>query len=126
MNALNSKPKLPFICIPSLNLKILIDSGASNSIINPEPAKKYFKNYFFQRYFTVKSLNQTVRDKNIRYPLLKEFGIKSPIEFHVLPWHDRFDALIGSHDFQRLGANIDYRNQTLRIGNCNIPFYKQF
>lgn len=100
---------MPFITIPSFNLKILIDSGASNSIMNPNSAFKYFKDKFFCEKFSVKSLTQTIRDdKNINYPILKDFGIENSIKFHVLKWHDRFDALLGSHDLQRLGAKIDY------------------
>jgi hypothetical protein len=124
LNSLSNKPKLPFITIPSLNLKILIDSGASNSIINPGPANKYFKDYFFKKPFVINSLNNTVRnDQNISYPLLQEYGIKERISFHVLQWHERFDALLSSHDFQKLNAKINYENQCLEINNVKIPFF---
>ncbi|KAK9693752.1 hypothetical protein QE152_g33988 [Popillia japonica] len=61
--------------------------------------------------------------KNISYPILSEYGISDNINFHVLKWHDRFDALLGSHDFQQLGAKIDYQNRTLEINNKRIPFF---
>lgn len=91
--------------------------------MNPGPAYDYFQNYFFRKPFSVKSLNQTISDdKNISYPILKEYGINNDINFHVLKWHDRFDALLGSEDFRKLGAKIDYNNLALEIGNNSIPF----
>lgn len=102
----------------------MIDSGASNSIINPEPVNNYFKKYIFSKPFTVKSLNQTISDNvNISYPILEEFGITEKIKFHVLKWHDNFDALLSSDDFKRLKAKIDYNNQVLEISNVKIPFF---
>ncbi|KAL3277809.1 hypothetical protein HHI36_013151 [Cryptolaemus montrouzieri] len=119
-----SKPKLPFITIPSLNLKILIDSGASKSIINPDPAYKYFQNIIFLQNFTIKSLSKRFSDDlNIAYPMLKEYGINHKINFHIVNGHDRFDALIGNHDLQILGAKINYENNTLAIGKIVIPFF---
>ncbi|KAL3285464.1 hypothetical protein HHI36_024352 [Cryptolaemus montrouzieri] len=55
--------------------------------------------------------------------MLKEYGINHKINFHIVNWHDRFDALIGSHDLQILGAKINYENNTLAIGKIVIPFF---
>lgn len=119
-------PRLPFITIPSIGLKVLIDSGASDSIMNPGPAYNNFKNYIFQKPFTIKSLNQTItNDENISYPILQEFGINHLVDFHILKWHDRFDALLGSDDFHKLGVKIDYGTQTLEIGQTRIPFFME-
>lgn len=38
-------PKLPFICIPEFQSNILIDSGTSSSVINPEIAFQLFREY---------------------------------------------------------------------------------
>lgn len=92
--------------------------------MNPNPAMTYFKNHLFRENFSVKSLNQTIGDdKNVSFPILNDFGIKENINFHVLQWHDRFDALLGTHDLKRLKAKIDYSDNTLRIGNHKIPFF---
>jgi hypothetical protein len=40
-----------------------------------------------------------------------------------LQWHERFDALLSSHDFQKLNAKINYENQCLEINNVKIPFF---
>lgn len=88
------------------------------------PAKKYFQNFLFNKPFSVKSLNQVVTsDENISYPILKEFGVNSNINFHVLDWHEYFDALLGSEDLRKLGAKINYNDQTLQFGSIKIPFF---
>lgn len=92
--------------------------------MNPGPALNNFKNHLFKEPFTVKSLTRTISDdRNVEFPILQEFGIKYPVQFHVVKWHDRFDALLGSHDLQKLNAKIDYSNNTLQIGDHNIPFF---
>ena len=55
-------------------------------------------------------------------PLLYELGIFDNVHLHVIDWHARFDALIGSDDLKRLGAKIDYKSCILEIGNIKIPF----
>lgn len=124
LNTIQSKPRLPFIIIPKFNLKILIDSGASNSIINPGPVSNYFSNFQFKKKFEVTSLKQKVtNDTCIKYPILEDFNINYSFECLVMEWHDHFDALIGNNDFKKLKALIDYRNSFLCIENKRIPFY---
>lgn len=113
--------------LPEANLKILIDSGASNSIINSNIAFQYLGNYIFKKPFVIKSLNKTVyNNKNVRFPLLQELGVKTPLEFHVVDWHDRYDALIGSQDLTHLGVKLDFSNRTLTLNGVKIPFHFQF
>lgn len=109
--------------MPQIDLKLLIDSGASNSIISPKPAFEKFKNFMFKENFRVSTIRDTIRnDDNVCYPILKELGIDYPIQFCVVDWHNHFDALIGSEDLQNLNAKIDYQDNTLKIGNTCIPF----
>lgn len=117
---------MPFVYLPNYDFKVLIDSGASNSIINPNVCH-HFQDYLFQKPFTVKSLHRVISsDQNLNFPLLNELGINEYIQFIIVPWHDKFDALIGSKDLKRLNAKIDYKNNTLEIGNKQIPFYYQY
>ncbi|KAF5298783.1 hypothetical protein FQA39_LY19210 [Lamprigera yunnana] len=62
-------------------------------------------------------------DQNIRYPILKEFGIRKDFDFHVCIGYERFNVLLESDDFKALKAKIDYDNQTFEIGNCKILLY---
>jgi len=46
------KSKLPFIYLPQVDLKILIDSGATNSVINPKPAFEKFHQFMYKNHLT--------------------------------------------------------------------------
>lgn len=63
---------------------------------------------------------------NVIFPLLKEQNISQNIKLRVIPWHQNFDALIGSKDMRKLKANIDYEKQLLTIGDTQIPFYFEY
>lgn len=92
--------------------------------MNPGIAYQYFQNYLFQKPFSIKSLNKTTTDdKNVSYPILREYGINSEINFHIVQWHDKFDALLGSSDFLKLKANINYEDQTIKLNTHKIPFF---
>ena len=105
-------------------MKILIDPGASNSIINPDPANRLFSEYIYKSKFSVKSIKTTYNGNfSCKFPILKEFGILHTFDMFIVPWHERFDALIGSQDFEKLKALIDYENHILKINNVKIPFY---
>ena len=95
--------------------------------MNPSPAFEKFSDYLFKQPFSITGLNTTVQSNdNLWLPLLYELGIKDPMHFHVIDWHQRFDALIGSEDLRKLGAKIDYTNNTLQIHNKKIPFLFEY
>lgn len=122
-----NKPKLPFIYLPSLDIKILLDSGASNSIINPKITSK-FSEFYFPKPFVITSLENKVHsENNIRIPLLSELGIRNWINLHVVHWHDKFDVLLSSEDLLNLETNIDYKNNILKhfILNMYVKTFKE-
>ena len=51
-----------------------------------------------------------------------EHNIDYEFNLHVVNWHTKFDALIGSEDLNMLGAKIDYKNNILEIVGLKIPF----
>lgn len=107
-------------------MKILLDSGASNSIINTKVAK-LFSEFSYQKPFIVHGLGKKIfSTQNICVPLLYELGIPEWIHFHVIDWHDHFDALLGSEDLINLGAKINYKNNVLEIGEIHIPFLLEY
>lgn len=118
---------MPFIYLPEINLKVLIDSGASNSVINYGPAIQYFSKNYFTKPFCVSGLGSKIfSNDNVYAPLLQELGISDEIHFHVVDWHDKFDALLGSADLQKFGAKIDYSKNILIINNVEIPFFMEY
>lgn len=107
-------------------MKVLIDSGATDSIINFDVAQK-FKNFFFSEPFTVSSLNKIVKsNQNLKYPLLFELGINDPMKIRIVNWHKRFDILIGTKDLENFEAKLDYKNKILALRNIQIPFFLEF
>lgn len=94
--------------------------------MNPKTAHKYFKNFIFEKHFSVKGFNKIEsNNENVSYPILSEFGIHKKFNFHVIKWHDKFDALIGSEDFEKLGAKINYETYVLEIKDLKIPFFME-
>lgn len=127
LNALQSQPKLPFIYLPKLDLKILIDSGASNSIINPKQAYEKFSQYLYKRPFSVSGLGGTfTAEDNIDIPILQELGLQGNVKLHVMDWNTRFDALLGSEDLKMFNAVINYKKNHVEIGKRKIPFMFEY
>ncbi len=93
-------------------------------MINPNPAYEMFSEYLFKENFCIQSIHaKTIGTDNVRYQIFSEYGLDSPINFRVIQWHNYFDALIGSSDFARLKAKIDYHTNTITLGDKKIPFY---
>ncbi|KAL3268990.1 hypothetical protein HHI36_008075, partial [Cryptolaemus montrouzieri] len=81
----------------------------------------------YKKPFHVYSLGNTIyAENNLKVPLLHEIGIFDDIHFHVVKWHKNFDALLGTHDLQKLCAKIDYQRNILEINNFEIPFFLEF
>lgn len=98
-----------------MQITILIDSGASESIINPNIANLYPDLLFYEP-FEVTSCKKTYRENtNINIPLLQEIGINLPLKMRVLNWHNDFDALLGTKDLKILNAVLDYKNRCLTL-----------
>ena len=94
LNSIYSLPKLPFIYLPGVDLKILIDSGASNSVINSKKAYQKFRDYLYKNPYSITGLGNTLyKEDNLNIPLLSELGIYNDVHMHVVDWHTNFDAL---------------------------------
>ena len=112
--------------MPEKNLKVLIDTGATDSTINPNKIKQFKNNLFLEKNH-ITGLHRTVySDKNLNLKLFEELGINKNIRIRVIPWHNIFDILIGSQDLLKLQANINYKDKILQLGEVNIPFYFEY
>ena len=114
LNNLEDLPDLPHIITQNPPLKILIDSGASSSIINPEIAYKLFSNFIFPHEFEIKSVHRKSQGTHaLTFSILRELGDNTPITFLILPWHSKYDCLIGHKDFKNFSTakfEINYLN----------------
>lgn len=93
-------------------------------IMNPDIANTMFCNHKFLEAFCVQSVHaKTIGKDNVKFPIFSEYGINHPVKFRVMQWHNYFDALVGTSDFLKLGATIDYGNNIITIGNQDIPLH---
>lgn len=114
--------ELPYFYLPQKQINVLIDSGASDSIISPKIAELFPNNIFIEP-FEVTACKKTYKEnKNLNIPLLQELGINNNFKMRVLNWHNDFDALIGTKDLKNLNALINYKDKTLTLKNTKIPF----
>lgn len=103
------------------SIKILIDSGANKNIIRPgilpnakEIEPKHVKNFS----------GSQIAEKKSKANLL---GYDLPLQtYYEIEFHTFFDALIGSEYFAKTGAQLDYKNETLKIDDKTFKFKKFF
>ena len=71
LNNIGNSPEFPHIITLDLPLKILIDSGASSSIMNPSIANKLFSNYIFSHNFEISSVHKVTKGtRALTFPVL--------------------------------------------------------
>ena len=122
LNNIAQKIELPYFHLPKKQITILIDSGASDSIISPKIANLYPNNIFFEPFEVTACKKVYKENQNLKINLLEELGIKESFDMRILNWHNDFDALIGTKDLKKLQALINYENKTLTLKNIKIPF----
>lgn len=92
--------------------------------MNPSVAYTQFSEYIFKEPFRIQSVHaETIGDDNVHYPIFTEHNINTPVNFRVMKWHKYFDALIGTADFAKLGAKIDYGTNQVTLAGKVIPFH---
>lgn len=92
--------------------------------MNPDIANTMFYDYKFLEPFCIQSVHaKTIGNDNVRFPIFSEYNIHHPVKFRVMQWHKYFDALIGTADFLKLGATIDYGRNVITIGNKEMPLH---
>lgn len=107
---------LPYIHIKSPNgnvLKFLIDTGASNSFINPDYIHSddilKIEPLEIKAMFTSHTLNQ-----KIILPAFDEFQQQDlELSFIIFKFHNYFDGLLGLDILDKIQANIDIPNKIL-------------
>ena len=125
LNSISNSPELPHVITTNPPLKILIDSGASSSIMNPKIAYKLFSKFIFPYEFEIKSVHKTTKGTHaLTFPILREYGDDTPITFLIATWHSVYDCLIGHKDLQNLEANINYKTQIFSTSKFEINYFK--
>lgn len=104
--------------VPAGTLKLLIDTGASTSILNPDKITN--KNLIIKtKAYSVKALNNnTFLDSKVEFRFFKEFGEDRPnVTFYLFNFHEYFDGLIGYDILRENDMEIDLKNNILKRRN---------
>lgn len=118
----DTKLKLPYITLPEIDGKFMIDTGSTRSFINPEKAFEYFASNLISEPFEVISTHtRSQHDGVIRIPLMPTFNSRECHKFYVYEVAPGYDGLIGSDLLTKLGAVIDLKNRTLKTQTTDIP-----
>ena len=99
-----------------MNLKLLIDTGSSNSFLNPSVASKYYSKNIKNDPIVVTTLFQeNIIPQSIEIPVFDVLRFPHPldIKFHLLKFHDYFDGLIGLDVLEKIQAKLDLVNSLL-------------
>ena len=103
-------------------LKLLIDTGATKSFLNPEVAFKYYLNNIQHEPYIVSSIFQNhSQDYCADIPIFPEFNSKANFKFYLFKFHQTFDGLIGLDNLKLLKAKLDLPDSKLITEHSVLP-----
>lgn len=119
--------QLPYIEIPKLNIRLLIDTGSHASLLRPSIVEKHFPNLIEPYISTLQTCAGIKKaTSKAKIPLFLCFGITESIEFILYPFHEYFDGILGIKDIRKLKLSMDIENEKLVNQYLEIPFqYRQ-
>lgn len=93
----------------------MIDTGATNSFLNPDLAEKYYPDKIEKERFVLTTMfNKSNHDSCVNIQILDSSKFQ---KFYLVKFHNYFDGLIGSETLRSLQANINYLNNTITLNN---------
>lgn len=96
ININSLEDQLPFIFIPELNARFLIDTGSTKSLILPKIAYTFYPNYIFNENFCIKTAHMsTFHNEAAHMPLFEIFKVDQTHQFYIFQFSKNFDGLIG-------------------------------
>ena len=115
--------KLPYIDFPEFNLKILVDTGATTSFINPDIANNLWpKNIKFDPITVSNCFTKSRQNYSVQIPIPKIFKLPNKFfKFHMFKFHRTFKGLIGMDNLKKLKAKVDFENNLLVTPLAKIP-----
>lgn len=115
---------MPYIFLPELNAKFLLDSGSTRSFINPQIAHKNFPQLVKKELFQVQTAHAMSFHNEVAtlpiFPTLQTIGSH---KFFLFAFSDKFDGLIGLDLMKQLNANLDFNACVLRLPKVELPIH---
>lgn len=101
---------------------MLLDTGATKSLLDPDIAEKYFANKIYNEKFTISTAFKEHRlNSCVDVPFFPEFNEKNDIKFYLFKFHEYFDGLIGFDIISKLSMLVDFKNSKIYTANSEIP-----
>ncbi|VVD03698.1 unnamed protein product [Leptidea sinapis] len=111
----------PYIYVPDINGKFMLDTGSTRSFISPEKAEAYFADAKQYEPFTVTSTHaSSVHHEVANIPLFSIFNDSGYHKFYIYNVDHRYDGLIGMDLMSRLSADICLKDKTLKTNSAYI------
>lgn len=121
MNLTDTGNTLPYIIIPELNIKVLIDTGSTRSFISPKIAFTHLKTKIKKDTYTISTAHgQSTGKYSVSFPNSRIFKTPGEMKFYVFNFHQYFDALLGMDNLQQLKMNINLSEGTIENKNTKI------
>lgn len=104
-------------------LRFLVDTGASNSFIDPKFVPLQQREPLSTNTVIKTVLREIQVTEKVEYPAFSEFNLKDTFIFLLLKFHEYFDGLIGLDILSTLKANIDFKMLILQTPEATIPIH---
>lgn len=121
------KDSLPYVIWPSKKkLKLLIDTGSTRSFLKPEIVKAEIPQHVkTEKINVITPTGRTEVDEYILSSTPAVFHKHSVLKFHLFNFDPDFDGLLGNDTLTKLDAEINLKNQTLKLHNVTLPIHKK-
>jgi hypothetical protein len=113
---LTNNSSVPYIILPRLDLKILLDTGSTKSFVTPQVAEKYFKRDIQGIPFNVTTANGTsFVTHRTEIQCADLFKINNLIiKAHLFKFYSYFDSPLRLDNLKVIGAKIDLANNVIQ------------
>ena len=104
-----NSPTLPYLLHPITNHKIFIDTGSTNSFIQPIIANHFYTDSIKKKSILIRTRHGTSQGKFcVKSPFFEIFRTNVPLTFH-----DNFDYILRIDNLRKLRAKIEISEITL-------------
>lgn len=114
--------KLPYVIVPQLKAKFLIDTGSSRCLIDPNLAYEFYKNFICNENFYIQSAHNISSHNEVAdIPIFKIFNVKLNHKFHLFKFSQNYEGLIGIDLLKKLNATVNVADKLLETPHASIP-----